>query len=90
MIAAYEATRTRRFPSKMGSDQKTFLKEFDTAIEDAPKPNANANSEPKALVGESKMWETGSTKNSGQSVQRLEGSQKPPTVGDHRGLKKTR
>jgi hypothetical protein len=52
MIAACEATRTRRFPSKMGYDQKTFLKEFDTAIEDAPKPNANANSEPKALVGE--------------------------------------
>jgi hypothetical protein len=71
-------------------DQKAFLKEFDTTIEDAQKPAANANSEPKALVGESKMWETGSTKNSGQSVQRREGSQKPPTVGDHQGLKKTR
>jgi hypothetical protein len=71
-------------------DQKAFLNEFDTAIEDAQKPTANANSKPKMLNGEGKMWETDSTKNSGQSMEHLEVSPKLPTVGDHRIFKKTR
>jgi hypothetical protein len=84
-------------------DPKAFVKEFDTAIDDALKTTADANSLSKpenkvqsgaakaeAFVSESKMWESGSAKKAVPALQHLEVSPKSPTVGDHRISKNTR
>jgi hypothetical protein len=70
-------------------DPKAFVKEFDTAIDDALKTTANANSsnkpgnkvqssgsQAKAFVTESKMWESGSAKKAAPALQHLEVSPK--------------